>query len=660
MSKVWRWVGVCVSAVAVIWMAGPLRGDDWKPVTPEELKMTSVPEAPGAPAIYLYRQVDRNDAGVQRARGVREYNYVRIKVLTEEGREQGNVVIPYFKGLTSIAGIRARTIQPDGKIVEFDGKVFDQIVEKKKGEKVQAKTFTLPDVHAGSIIEYHYNIDFEDDRIFRSYWLLSESLFTKEAVFTLKPFEEYPWNVQWSWPAGLPKGTDPPKQGPDHIVRMTSHNIPAFEEEDHMPPENELKYRVLFIYHDEPFESDMDKYWKQFGKKKNGQIEGFVDKKKAMAEAVGSIVSPSDTPEVKLRKIYDRVQQIPNSSYLPRKSEEEKKRENIKPNKDVEDLWKHQYGNRWDLTWLFLGLARAAGLEASPCLVSGRSEYFFTKQRVNGTELDANVVLVKVNGKDEYFDPGAAFTPYGFLPWMETGVTGLKLDGNGGTWIQTSMPGAKDSRIERTAQFKLSSEGDLTGTLKITYTGLEASIRRTREHNHDETERKKNFEEAVKNDIPTGSEVEMTGTPDWKNSEAPLNIDFNVKIPGWLASAGHRGLLTTGIFNASEKHLFEHARRTWPIYFTYPFSTLDEISIEMPGWKVETLPQDATKDAKAVVYKRKVQNQNGVLKIERELDSEVVFVAKENYPILRNFYQLVKSEDEQQVVLQPSGTAASN
>jgi hypothetical protein len=42
--------------------------------------------------------------------------------------------------------------------------------------------------------------------------------------------------------------------------------------------------------------------------------------------------------------------------------------------------------------------------------------------------LSANVVLVKLNGKDLYFDPGGAFTPYGLLEWPETGVPGLHLD----------------------------------------------------------------------------------------------------------------------------------------------------------------------------------------------------------------------------------------
>jgi len=35
--------------------------EDWQPIVPEELKMTAEPLAPGAPAVYLYRQVDRDD-----------------------------------------------------------------------------------------------------------------------------------------------------------------------------------------------------------------------------------------------------------------------------------------------------------------------------------------------------------------------------------------------------------------------------------------------------------------------------------------------------------------------------------------------------------------------------------------------------------------------
>src|SRR5271168_3140767 len=104
-------------------------GDDWQPINPEDLKMTSIPEAPGAPAIYLFRQVDRDD------QESREYSYLRIKILTEEGRKHADVEIPFFQDNGTIRSIKARTIRPDGSIAGFDGKVYEKTIVKAKGVK---------------------------------------------------------------------------------------------------------------------------------------------------------------------------------------------------------------------------------------------------------------------------------------------------------------------------------------------------------------------------------------------------------------------------------------------------------------------------------------------------------------------------------------------
>ena len=53
----------------------PLRAAEWLPITPEELQLTSEPKAPGAAAIYLYRQVDRDDMESE------ESHYLRLKIL---------------------------------------------------------------------------------------------------------------------------------------------------------------------------------------------------------------------------------------------------------------------------------------------------------------------------------------------------------------------------------------------------------------------------------------------------------------------------------------------------------------------------------------------------------------------------------------------------
>jgi len=633
-------------------------GMGFQPVSTDELRITNEPLAPGAPAIILYRQVDRDDNG----RTSHEDDYIRIKILTEEGRKHADVEIPFLKGSQDVVGIKGRTIRPDGTIVNFDGKVFEKYLVKGRGVKYLAKTFTLPDVQVGGIIEYSYTVDLGEYMLFDSHWILSDDLFTKKAQFSLKPYRgTYElWSLRWSWNV-LPAGTVSPKQGSDGTVRMEAANIPAFQTEDYMPPPDELRSRVDFIYEQGFVEKDQASYWRSFGKKQNGQLESFIGKRKAMEQAVAQIISPNDSQEVKLRKIYDRVQQIRNTSYELQKTEQEQKREKEKPAENVEDVWKRGYGDGVQLTWLFLGLVRAAGFDAYGCWVSSRSQYFFSPVTMQRSKLNTNVVLVKLNGKDVYFDPGAAFTPFGLLTWYETSVPGLRLDKDGGTWIVTTLPQASDSRVERAGKLKLSDTGDLEGKLTVTYVGLDAMYNRLEERNADEVERKKFLEERVTSQVGAAADAELTNKPDWAGSETPLVAEFNVKIPGWASNAGKRVMIPAAIFTAGEKGVFEHTNRVQPIYFEYPHTKMDDVTVELPpGWQVSSVPPEQVRDGHVIVYSLKVESSPGTLRLTRKLAVDVLLLEPKYYPALRNFFQTVRTSDGVQIVVVPGEIHASN
>ena len=655
--------------IAVIILETPARaGVQFQPVSPEELKMTSEPLAPGAPAIILYREVNHNDLGRSGHGGIAlvggaadryEENYFRIKILTEEGRRFANVEIPLTSEVGSVISINARTIHPDGSVVNFDGKVFDQTIVKAKGYQYRARTFVLPDVQVGSVVEYFYTITFNEGRLWFSRWIISNELFTKRAKFTLKPYHSDVPPINFRWSEHVPTGSPSPKEIADGTIQLDITDIAAFHAEDFMPPENELKARVDFIYSIDPFESDATKFWKRVGKKRNDQLESFIGKRSAMEQAVSQIVTGADTPEVKLRKIYARVQQLHNTTYEVRKTEQELKHENIRPAENVEDVWKQGSGNGQQLTWLFLALARAAGFEASGVWVSGRDNYFFSPQGLQSGELDSNVVLVKSNGKDLFLDPGAAYTPFGLLRWEETGVQGLRLDKDGGSWVQTSLPESSASRIERKADLKLSNDGSLGGKLELTFTGLEALRRRLDQRNEDDTARKKSLEEEVKQYVPVASEVELTKQPEWSNSESPLVAEFTVRIPGWASIAGRRALFPVGIFGAPEKHVFEYSNRVHPIYFEFLSQKADDITVEIPsGWQISGVPQPQNHDLRVVGYAVAAENAKGALHLTRKLEINTISIDQKYYSPLRSFYQIVKAGDDQQVILLP-GTATS-
>ena len=641
-----------LAANAGVWRA---TADEWQPISAEELKMTSVPEAPGAPAVILYRQVDRDDS----SRDSHQYNYVRIKILTEEGRKYGDVEIPFFKEEGTIHGLKARTIRPDGTIANFEGKAFDKTIVKAKGLKYLAKTLSLPDVQVGSIIEYHYMYDLQEGYIFDSHWILSEELFTKHAKFSLKAYPQFV--LRWSWPAGLPAGTEAPKDERG-MIRLETQNVPAFQIEDFMPPENELKMRVDFAYSNGDVEKEPDKFWKKEGKKLNDRVESFLNKRKALEQAAAQAVNASDTPEMKLRKLYARAQQVRNTTFEIEKSEQEQKREKEKEVSNVEDMLKLGYGNARQINWLFVGLARAAGFQANSVDISSRREYFFKPAMMNPTQLNGDVTVVKLDGKDVYCDPGSKYAPFGLLSWEETSVKGLRLDKDGGTWVTTELPLSSVSKIERKADLKLNEEdGSLSGKLTVTFSGLEALWRRNDYRNEDETSRKKFLEDQVRECIPAGIDVDLTNRPEWNAASPTLVAMYDLKVPGWASSAGRRALLPFGLFSATEKQLFEHTNRVHAVYFQYPFEKSDEVTIQLPlGWQVSSMPKELTQDAKAAVYVRKVQDDKGILRLTRTLRSDLLMLDAKFYPVLRNFYQVVRTGDEEQIILQPMASRASN
>jgi hypothetical protein len=626
-----------------------VNADDWQPVSPVELQMTSVAEAPGAPAAILYRQVDRDDVANH------EYNYLRIKILTEEGRKYANVEIPFFNGNESIHSIKARTIRPDGTIANFEGKPIDKMIVKAKGIKYMAKVIVLPDVQVGSIIEYHYLNQLNDRYVFNSNWILSEELFTKHAKFSLKPSNYFP--VRFSW-QGLPAGIAPKNES--GFVRLETNNIAAFQTEDYMPPQNELKARVDFVY-SEDSTMQADKFWKKEAKKKNDEVESFIGKRKAMEQAEAQIVSPNDTPEAKLQKIYARVQQLRNTGFEAETTVQEKKREKGKAINNVEDVWKSGSGSGAEITWLYLALVRAAGLEAYPMLVSRRSEYFFTPQTMDPHRLDDNVVLVKLNGKDTFYDPGTAYTPFGMLPWPETAVQGLRLGKDGGAWVTTTVPDSTVSNITRKADLRMTDQGGLEGKVTVTFSGLEALEMRMELRNEDETTRTKYIEDVVREFIPVGIDVDLKNKPDWSSSSPTLVGEFELKVQGWASAAGHRALIPVGLFGAPEKHVFEHAARVHPIYFDFPTARIDDVTIELPlGWKVNSVPPDHKDEGRVCSYNTTAENKNGTLHLTRNLNINALVLDTKYYGALRKFFQMVKTTDEQQIVVQPGGISASN
>ena len=630
--------------------------DDWLPIPPADLALKDNPAQPGAHAMILSRSsdIDAKESSVK--------EYIRIKIFTEEGAKEGDVEIPFLKGNTDIRDIRGRTIQPDGKITNFDGKVFEKVVVKASGYKFLAKTFTLPDVHPGCIIEYKFREQADPNYYHNEEWIVSQGLFTRDARFAIVPYvtsNSLPLVYRYF---GLPSDAIPKKQ-PNGSFVMEIHNIPGIQEEELMPPETALQVRVEFYYRasGEPSNETEDQYWSRIGKKWSEALDSYLNKKSALVDDLSRTISADDPPEVKLGKIYARVQKLRNLSMESAKTDKEGKQEQLKPNNSVEDVLKHGYASAREMNFTFVGLVRAAGFNATEVYAAPRNRNFFYPTRQDSGELAADLVWVRAGTKEYYLDPSASFWPFGTLPWYETGTKGLRVSKEGGEIVSIPVTATTDATVVRHAKLQLDEEGVASGKLEVEFTGQLAALWREDARREDQTGRQKALEDKIKEWLPAGSSVDVTNVKNWEDNALPIDVEATIKIPNLGTSAGHRMLVAASPFETTQASAFQAQLRVNPVYISFPREEIDDVKLQSPAeYKIETVPPAHEVKKGPLSYEISAASQENSVEVKRHLVLGGMIYPVNSYPALRSFFNSVKSNDGVQIVFQNTQSAKNN
>ena len=645
--------GCIFSLFLVLTAVGHAQSEGWLPVTPQDLTIKEVPGDPGASAIQLY-YADYIDDKLHS-----EFFYSRIKILNDKGKAYADVEIPVFIPDSSISDLKALTIHPDGKIIDFSGKAFEKTIIKGKGVKYLAKTFTLPEVTVGSIIEYKFLMLMPEGVLYNNSWTIQHDLYTVKENFKMKAYTgeletKHGGQSQLSMIySHMPADLKPQKKGDG--FELQAQNIAAFEAEEFMPPQDNYKPQVRFFYGGSEI-SSIDKFWQEVGRDWNNDAEHFIGNHKEIQEAAAQAIGTETDWDKQVQKLYARAQQIRNLSYERERTKEELKKENLKPNGNVVDVLNHGYGTRRDIVFFFVALARAGGFRTSVLRVSNRKDRFFDKGMLSESQLDAYMALVKINGQDAYLDPGTKFCPYGFVRWMRTSTAALKLDKDGGTFVTVPAFGHDKAVLQRNASMTLAEDGSLSGDITVQFQGGEALERRLDALETDEAGGKKALEDELKSWLPSAAVTKVTKISGWEGENEPLVAQFHVEIPSYAAAAGKRLLLPPYLFQTKQKEAFKHADRKFPIYFPYAFSENDVIAVKIPaGYTIEGSPKDQDARLPFAAYQELNPATGGQLVAQRQLLFNGIYLEPTQYPQVRDFFNKVQSGDEQQAVLRAGG-----
>jgi len=634
--------------------------------------MTAQPEVPGAAAVYLFREETSED-------DLHMFSiYVRLKVLTEKGKEYSNVELGYASitdGSSSrITDIQGRTIHPDGTIIPFTGKPYDKLIEKTQGVKVMSKVFTLPDVEVGSILEYRYKLRLEDNWFRAPQWYIQSDLYTRKAHYVWKPTNKplvtsddrgvltnaIAWTFILPSGAGLQQNQRPAagfEADNRYTFELNVHDIPPSPSEDFMPPISSFTYRVLFYY--SPYRN-VDDYWKNEGKHWAKLHDKFIGPGHAVGAAVQQLTAPTDTQDQKLRKLYAAVMQLENTDFTREHSTAEEKSEGFKEAHTADDIWNRKRGSSDQLTELFVAMARSAGMKAYVMVVTNRDKHTFYPAFQSFSQFDDYLAIVNVDGKEQFFDPGSRFCPYQHLAWKHTDTGGVRQTDGGSEIAESARELITNSRTQRIADLAIDEHGSVTGTIKIHYLGDPALHWRQESLTGDATSLERDIHDSVNHLLPQGMEVKVTSIEKLADYEQPLTV--NLAVNGTLGSfTGKRILLPGDVFESNSRNTFPQEKREIPVYFSYPHMMQDAVRVKFPAsLNVESLPtSEKIPFEKFAVYSMSTSSTPTSVTVQRNyMLGEIIYMPKE-YPELRSFFSKMETKDQESVVLTTAPVTAS-
>ncbi|HEX2062735.1 MAG TPA: DUF3857 domain-containing protein [Thermoanaerobaculia bacterium] len=635
---------VCLFLSTSAFARGFSKTQDFRPATPEELAMTSVPGAPGAEAAILdWIRIDNDKTSTTS-------EYLRIKVFTEEGKKHADVELPFMPGYPvygRIVDISARTIRPDGTIVPFNGKVYDKVVVKIGRSALRAKTFSLADVQPGSIIEYRYQLRWTENLLFNTLWSVQRDIPVLHAHFTMMPYDSDGQFGSFFTYMGLPQGVAPKKVGRDNF-ELELHNMPALREEAFAPPEEQLRARVNFFYTDSTIRPE--EFWNHQPKVFARAIEDFIGRSRSANELAKKLADPDRNAQ--LRKIYAHVQSLRNLSFEPIKSDQEVKRQDLGESRNVEEVLRKGSGFAHELNRAFVAIARAAGFEADAVRTASRDRLFFSNKFPDPNQMSGEIVVVNVDGKPLWLDPGTPLAPFGLVSWEKTQVAGIQVS-KGAKPEWKDVPSHEPPQAVTRRKADLTLDGDtLTGTVSVTFSGQEALVRRLRTITEDETARKKSIEEEVRGWFPEGATLTLESLSGDNSIEDTLTATYKVVLPNAVSQAGSRTVVPISIFESTAKNPFAPTTRTHLIYFPYPNSEEDEVKLTLPeSLTVATLPPPAKMDVGAASYASEVTKNGREITFKRSTKVTTLFIDPKHYTSLRNYFNAVMTADHQPLVL---------
>ncbi|MDB4292780.1 DUF3857 domain-containing protein [Maribacter sp.] len=600
----------------------------------------------------------------------------RIKIYSQDGFDYATKKIVLYKNGSSnerVGRLKAVTYNlKNGKIEETkldkDGE-FEVALSEYRDEK----SFTMPKIAAGSVIEYKYevrspfisNIDefvFQHDIPVKSLTAIMDApqyfvfRLNMKGFLPIKPEKDKQnrtLNIRQRVNA-RGNGSSSSSGGSRTAVKTSTltyfsnittyqmNTIPALKEEPYVNGIDNYRSGVTYelSYTDFP-DTPIKTYatnWEAVVKTiyDSDSFGGELKKIGYFEDDVDAIVAKTNDETQKITAIFDLVKSKVkwNEAYGKYTSN------------GVRKAYKDGLGNVADINLMLTSMLRYAGLEANPVLVSTRANgipLFPTREGYNyvicGVDLEAGMVLL--DATDAYSTPN-------ILPFRTLNWEGRMIRKEGTSETVTLYPSKSSSKRVFT-NMNLSETGDLNGKIRISYNDHDAVTFRKSYFKADEDQ----YLEELENDYGQ-IEIDNFEAKNADDLSKPATISYDYNLENGSEVIADKLYFMPLSFLRTTTNPFTLENREFPIDFGYPSITNTTATVKLPeGYKIESMPESmslALPEDLGVFNFMIVESFGNIqLKVTTKINNAVI--SPVYYEALKEYYKKMIEKMNEKVVL---------
>lgn len=629
-------------------------------LSPKDFELSAAEAELDAHAIKLfdyayldYRYRDGFTTNIQR--------HYRIKILDEEGLDYADVEIPYYQNYRAkekVGVIKAFVYNLENGAVtktKLENKdIFDEQVDKNRNKK----KFAMPNVKAGSIIEVKYDLSSE----FWSQldpWLFQGDIPVRHSEVVINIPEYFIFNTNFKgYEFGQLTTNDKSTNsgrlnlggGQIHPCQFTRYhwvakNVPAFISEAYITTARNYLGRVEFELARTNFPNNFNEAlttsWEAIAEQLSTSEDfgSTVNRSNFLKDQAEAFASGATETTDKIVQLYEGAKTLVKWN---------KKYRRFASVADIKKAMKEGIGNSAEVNFALTCLLNAAGLEAYPVLISTRGHGYINPYTPSFNQFNHVVSAVKVGEGMLVLDATDPLVPASFTPKECLNDKGFMLVGNQFSWVSLKARDKYKTAVQ--VKLKIGEDGTLTGSIKEGRDGYAGYRFRQAYYSEGEGE---DYVKALQEEVE-GLAIEKHTFENIDNIYKRAEVLYEVSISDQIMAAGDMIYFSPMLHYTISENPFKLTERKYPVDYGHPRDEVYVLSYELPdGFAIEELPEGSNlvlpEKAGKFTYSAKQLSNTVQITVRFKIDKP--FFNFEQYPFLKEFYNLIIEKYSEQIVL---------